>query len=176
MPRREFLAAMDGYQQTRPGAGAVLSPIKATVKGGIGKLRERPAGRAASGRASRGPPWTARPGAPTSAPPSSPRARINMHRKMLKLAAAHAGLYPVAILSDCAVYASDGPSPARLPAVPRTASRCRAASGSASRPGMVKHEGTQSVLWAEAVRADRARQLNPARHIKGGTVTADDGE
>ncbi|KJY15831.1 hypothetical protein VR44_40770, partial [Streptomyces katrae] len=37
-------------------------------------------------------------------------ARVNMHRKMQKLATA-AGLYPIAVLSDCAVYLSDGPSP-----------------------------------------------------------------
>ncbi|MFI9220093.1 hypothetical protein ACIG0F_29250 [Streptomyces werraensis] len=38
------------------------------------------------------------------------RTRINMHRKILKHAS-FTGRYPVAILSDCAVYAAEGPSP-----------------------------------------------------------------
>jgi hypothetical protein len=42
---------------------------------------------------------------------------------------------------------------------------------------MVKHEGTQTTLWAEGVREKYGQVLNLARYIKTGEVTAkDDGE
>ncbi|MFF8391732.1 telomere-associated protein Tap, partial [Cellulosimicrobium funkei] len=44
MSPADFLAAMDGYRQRDPELAIVVSAIKATVKGGIGKLRERPRG------------------------------------------------------------------------------------------------------------------------------------
>jgi hypothetical protein len=40
----DFLAAMDGYKERDPQLAIVVSAIKATVKGGLGKLRERPRG------------------------------------------------------------------------------------------------------------------------------------
>ncbi len=45
-------------------------------------------------------------------------------------------------------------------------------------PGLVKHEGTQPVLWGEEVRERfNAPELNLARYIKDGTVTdVDNGE
>jgi hypothetical protein len=45
-------------------------------------------------------------------------------------------------------------------------------------PRLVKHEGTQSVLWGEEVRERfDAPELNLARYIKDGTVNdADNGE
>lgn len=44
-------------------------------------------------------------------------------------------------------------------------------------PGMVKHEGTQTTLWAEAVREEHGPELNLARYIKDGHITAaDNGE
>lgn len=69
---RAFLAAMERHKEVDPALAAVLSAIKATVKGGVGRLRERPQGKtykAGSG----GQPLSGRPGAPTSAPPSSAR-------------------------------------------------------------------------------------------------------
>ncbi|NEE23762.1 transcriptional regulator, partial [Streptomyces sp. SID7499] len=42
---RAFLTAMEQHQQTDPVLTAVLAAIKATVKGGVGKFRERPQGR-----------------------------------------------------------------------------------------------------------------------------------
>ncbi len=39
---RAFLAAMEQHKQADPAMAAVLAAIKATVKGGVGKLRERP--------------------------------------------------------------------------------------------------------------------------------------
>ena len=145
------------------------------MKHGIGKLRERP----------RGEGW--RPGEPwraLSRPTWRPdirfavisRTRINMHRKLLKHAA-FTGRYPVAILSDCAVYAADGPSP--LDYLPyREGKPLPGGWRIGVSPGMVKHEGTQTTLWGEGVRERfDAPELNLARYIKDGQVTnEDDGE
>lgn len=67
----DFLTAMDGYKDRDPELGLVVSAVKATVKGGLGKLRERPAARAGA-PASRGAPCPARPGGRTSGRRSSP--------------------------------------------------------------------------------------------------------
>ncbi|MEV5910542.1 helix-turn-helix domain-containing protein [Streptomyces chartreusis] len=172
MPEEQFLAAMAGHHQTDPVLGAVLSAIKATVKGGIGKLRERPR----SGGWRPGEPWPAL-ARPTWRPDIRAaviaNARINMHRKMLKLAH-HADLYPVAVLSDCAVYASNGPGP--LDFLPyRDGKPLPGGFRLGVSPGMVKHEGTQSVLWAEGLMEEHGPDVNIARHIKSGTVLAYDG-
>ncbi|MDQ1022067.1 telomere-associated protein Tap [Streptomyces afghaniensis] len=172
---REFLEAMDGCKQRDPEMAIVLDAVKSTVKGGIGKLRERARG----GGWKPGQPWPAL-SRPTWRPDIRAtvisRARINMHRKMLNLAAA-TGRYPVAVLSDCAVYAADGPGP--LHVLPYDADD-KTVPGSfrlGVSPGMVKHEGTQTTLWAEAVREKYGQVLNLARYIKTGEVTAkDDGE
>ncbi|WP_331726133.1 helix-turn-helix transcriptional regulator [Streptomyces sp. NBC_00470] len=170
-----FLSAMDGYQDLDPGMAIVSSAIKATIKGGLGKLRERP----------RGEGW--RPGEPwraLSRPTWRPdiraaviaRTRINLHRKIVKHAA-FTGQYPIAILSDCVVYASNGPSP--LDFLPyREGKALPGGFKLGINPGLVKHEGTQSVLWGEEVRERfGAPELNLARYIKDGTVTdADSGE
>ncbi|WP_434098010.1 telomere-associated protein Tap [Streptomyces sparsogenes] len=173
LPPAEFLQAMDGYKQRDPQMAIVLDAIKSTVKGGIGKLRERARG------GKPGQPWPAL-SRPTWRPDIRAvvisRARVNMHRKMISLAAA-TGQYPVAILSDCAVYAAGGPSP--LDVLPYDADG-KTVPGSfrlGVSPGMVKHEGTQSVLWGEEVREQYSPHLNLARYIKTGVVTAqDDGE
>ncbi|MFD8525300.1 telomere-associated protein Tap [Streptomyces capillispiralis] len=175
MEPADFLAAMDGYREHDPQLATVVSAIKATVKGGLGKLRERP----------RGEGW--RPGEPwraLSRPTWRPdiraavisRTRINLHRKMVKHAA-FTGQYPVSILSDCVVYAADGTSP--LDFLPyRDGKPLPGGFKLGINPGLVKHEGTQTVLWGEEVR-DRfdAPELNLARYIKDGTVTdTDNGE
>ncbi|MFG2639097.1 telomere-associated protein Tap [Streptomyces sp. NPDC048362] len=171
----DFLAAMDGYRSRDPQLAIVVSAIKATVKGGLGKLRERP----------RGEGW--RPGEPwraLSRPTWRPdiraavisRTRINLHRKIVKHAA-FTGQYPVAILSDCVVYAVNGPSP--LDFLPyRDGKPLPGGFKLGINPGLVKHEGTQSVLWGEGVRERfNAPELNLARYIKDGTVTdVDNGE
>jgi hypothetical protein len=168
----ELLAAMDDHKQRDPGAAIVVSAIKATVKGGIGKLRERPRG----GGWRPGQPWPAL-ARPTWRPDIRAavisRARVGMHRKIVALAAA-TGRYPVAVLSDCAVYAADGPSP--LDVLPYDADG-RTVPGSfriGVSPGMVKHEGTQSVLWAEGIREEYGQELNLARYIKTGDIAAQD--
>ncbi|MEW2343378.1 telomere-associated protein Tap [Streptomyces griseoaurantiacus] len=171
----DFLTAMEGYRERDPELALVVSAIKATVKGGLGKLRERP----------RGEGW--RPGEPwraLSRPTWRPdiraavisRTRINLHRKIVKHAA-FTGQYPVAILSDCVVYAAAGPSP--LDFLPyREGKPLPGGFRLGVNPGLVKHEGTQPVLWGEEIRERfEAPELNLARYIKDGTVTgADDGE
>ncbi|WP_431987379.1 telomere-associated protein Tap [Streptomyces griseoflavus] len=170
-----FLAAMNGHKEGDPELAIVASAIKATVKGGLGKLRERP----------RGEGW--RPGQPwraLSRPTWRPdiraavisRTRTNLHRKIVKHAA-FTGQYPVAILSDCVVYAAGGPSP--LDFLPyREDKPLPGGFKLGINPGLVKHEGTQTVLWGEEVRERfDAPDLNLARYIKDGTVTdIDNGE
>ncbi|MEU6807541.1 helix-turn-helix transcriptional regulator [Streptomyces sp. NPDC046831] len=174
-PPEEFLRAMAGHRDRDPELAIVVSAIKATVKGGIGKLRERPRGEGwKPGR-----PWRAL-ARPTWRPDIRAavisRTRINMHRKIVRHAA-FTGQYPVAVLSDCAVYASTGPSP--LDFLPYREGRPLPGGWRLGvSPGMVKHEGTQTVLWGEEVRERfDAPELNLARYIKTGEVTTgDDGE
>ncbi|MFJ3913230.1 telomere-associated protein Tap [Streptomyces vinaceus] len=168
LPEPEFLAAMAELQEhPDPVLKPVLTAIKSTVKGGIGKLRERPQGAAYRP----GEPWPALE-RPTWRPDIRAAvistARVNMHRKMVRLAAV--GLHPIAVLSDCAVYLSDGPGP--LDFLPRTPEGKPLPGGFrlGVSPGMVKHEGTQSLLWAVEM-LDQG--LNPARHIKGHDAAAD---
>ncbi|MYS88603.1 MULTISPECIES: telomere-associated protein Tap [Streptomyces] len=171
----EFLEAMEGYRQRDPEMAMVLDAVKSTVKGGIGKLRERARG----GGWKPGQPWPAL-SRPTWRPDIRAavisRARINMHRKMLNLAAG-TGRYPVAVLSDCAVYAAEGPSPLHVLPYDADGKTVPGSFRLGVSPGMVKHEGTQTTLWAEAVREKYGQVLNLARYIKTGEVTAkDDGE
>ncbi|SCD39286.1 hypothetical protein GA0115239_101319 [Streptomyces sp. BpilaLS-43] len=167
----DFLTAMEGYRQRDPQMAVVLSAVKATVKGGIGKLRERPRGEGWKP----GEPWRAL-SRPTWRPDIRAaviaKTRVNMHRKMAKHAA-FTGAYPVAVLSDCAVYATDGPSP--LDFLPyRQGKPLPGGFRLGVSPGMVKHEGTQTVLWAEGVREEHGHELNLARYIKDGNVAAPD--
>ncbi|MEU4735664.1 MULTISPECIES: telomere-associated protein Tap [Streptomyces] len=168
---RAFLAAMEQHKQVDPALTAVLAAIKATVKGGVGKLRERPQGK----NYNDGDRWPALE-RPTWRPDIRAavisKARVNMHRKlnnMVKMT----GLYPLAVLSDCVVYPSPGDSP--LDFLPYAASGKPQPGGFrlGPTPGMAKLEGVQSMLWA----VDLMEQgLNPARHIKGGDAVVDEGE
>ncbi|MEV6248860.1 helix-turn-helix transcriptional regulator [Streptomyces sp. NPDC051742] len=171
----DFLKAMDGYKKRDPELAIVVSAIKATVKGGLGKLRERPRGEGWRP----GEPWRAL-ARPTWRPDIRAavisRTRVNLHRKVVKHAA-FTGQYPVAILSDCVVYAVDGTSP--LDFLPyRQGKALPGGFKLGVNPGLVKHEGTQTVLWGEGVREQyEAPELNLARYIKAGIVSdADSGE
>ncbi|WP_329309493.1 telomere-associated protein Tap [Streptomyces microflavus] len=175
LPPEDFLTAMDGYKARDPELGIVITAIKATVKGGLGKLRERPRGEGwrpgERWRALERPTWR-----PDIRAAVISRTRINLHRKIVKHAA-FTGQYPIAVLSDCVVYAADGPSP--LDILPyRDGKPLPGGFKLGINPGLVKHEGTQTVLWGEGVREQfDAPQLNFARFIKDGTVTAaDNGE
>ncbi|MDD1062420.1 transcriptional regulator, partial [Streptomyces cocklensis] len=182
---RDFLAAMDTHKQSDPGMAAVLSAVKSTVKGGIGKLRERPQGTGyrpgERWPALERPTWR-----PDIRAAVIAAARVNMHRKLLKTALAtqtgpapagsvvfgHDALLPIALLSDCAVYPAAGPSP--LDVLPY-GSDGKPAPGTfrlGVSPGMVKHEGTQPLFWAVEL---MEQQYNPARHIKGDGA-GDEGE
>ncbi|MFD3940877.1 telomere-associated protein Tap [Streptomyces sp. NPDC058611] len=172
---QDFLTAMDDYKGRDPEMATVVSAVKATVKGGLGKLRERPRGE--GWRA--GEPWRAL-SRPTWRPDIRAavisRTRINLHRKIVKHAS-FTGQYPVAILSDCVVYAVDGEGP--LDFLPyREGKALPGGFKLGVNPGLVKHEGTQTVLWGEGVREQfEAPELNLARYIKDGTVTdKDNGE
>ncbi|MFI1808494.1 telomere-associated protein Tap [Streptomyces californicus] len=171
----DFLTAMDGYKARDPELGIVITAIKATIKGGIGKLRERPRGEGwrpgERWRALERPTWR-----PDIRAAVISRTRINLHRKIVKHAA-FTGQYPVAVLSDCVVYAANGPSP--LDVLPYPDGKPLPGGFKLGvNPGLVKHEGTQTVLWGEEVREKfNAPELNLARSIKDGTVsTADNGE
>ncbi|NWF27442.1 helix-turn-helix domain-containing protein [Streptomyces sp. PKU-EA00015] len=168
---RQFLAAMERHQDVDPALAAVLAAIKATVKGGVGKLRERPQGR----HYKEGERWPALQ-RPTWRPDIRAavisKARVNMHRKLRNMATM-TGLYPLAVLSDCVVYPSPGPSP--LDFLPYAASGKPQPGGFrlGPTPGLAKLEGVQSMLWAVGL---MEKGLNPARHIKGGDAVLDEGE
>ncbi|PJM97828.1 transcriptional regulator [Streptomyces sp. CB01201] len=167
----EFLAAMEHHKEKDPGLAAVLSAIKATVKGGVGKLRERPQGKSYKD----GEPWPAL-ARPTWRPDIRAavisKARVNMHRKLRNMADM-TGLYPLAVLSDCVVYPSPGTSP--LDFLPYAASGKPQPGGFrlGPTPGLAKLEGVQQMLWAVDL---MEKGLNPARHIKGGDAVLDEGE
>ncbi|MGW6647728.1 telomere-associated protein Tap [Streptomyces iakyrus] len=166
-----FLAAMERHKDADPALTAVLAAIKATVKGGIGKLRERPQGR----HYKEGERWPALE-RPTWRPDIRAavisKARVNMHRKLLNMSRM-TGLYPLAVLSDCVVYPSPGPSP--LDFLPYAASGKPQPGGFrlGPSPGMAKLEGVQEMLWAVDL---MEKGLNPARHVKGGDAVLDEGE
>ncbi|MET7509478.1 telomere-associated protein Tap [Streptomyces albidoflavus] len=170
-----FLAAMDGYKDRDPELAIVTTAIKATVKGGIGKLRERPRGEGwrpgRRWRALERPTWR-----PDIRAAVIARTRVNLHRKIVKHAA-YTGQYPIAVNHDCVVYASGGPGPLDL--LPyRNGRPLPGGFKLGVNPGLVKHEGTQSVLWGEEIRERfDAPELNLARYIKDGTVVdTDNGE
>ncbi|MFJ7593012.1 telomere-associated protein Tap [Streptomyces sp. NPDC097617] len=168
---RQFLAAMEHHKNIDPGMAAVLAAIKATVKGGIGKLRERPQGRhyrdGERWPALERPTWR-----PDIRAAVISKARVNMHRKMANTAKA-TGQYPLGVLSDCVVYASPGPSP--LDFLPYTTSGkpLPGAFRLGTTPGLAKVEGVQEMAWAVDL---MEKGLNPARHIKGGDAVTDEGE
>ncbi|WP_405435141.1 helix-turn-helix domain-containing protein [Streptomyces avidinii] len=171
LDERRFLAAMEHHKDVDPAMAAVLAAIKATVKGGIGKLRERPQGRhyrdGERWPALERPTWR-----PDIRAAVISKTRVNMHRKMANTARA-TGRYPLAVLSDCVVYPSPGASP--LDFLPYTASG-KPLPGSfrlGTTPGLAKLEGVQEMAWAVDF---MERGLNPARHIKGGDAVTDEGE
>ncbi|MEU2764664.1 helix-turn-helix domain-containing protein [Streptomyces sp. NPDC007094] len=158
----EFLAAMEQHKQNDPALAAVLSAIKATVKGGVGKLRERPQGKSYK----EGETWPAL-ARPTWRPDIRAavisKARVNMHRKLTNMVKM-TGLYPLAVLSDCVVYPSPGESPLDFLPYAASGKPQPGAFRLGPTPGLAKLEGVQSMLWAVDL---MEKGLNPARHIKG---------
>ncbi|MFI8909129.1 telomere-associated protein Tap [Streptomyces albidoflavus] len=166
-----FLAAMDQHKQNDPALAAVLSAIKATVKGGVGKLRERPQGK----HYKEGETWPAL-SRPTWRPDIRAavisKARVNMHRKLNNMAKM-TGLFPLAVLSDCVVYPSPSKSPLDFLPYAASGKPQPGAFRLGPTPGLAKLEGVQSMLWAVDL---MEKGLNPARHIKGGDAVLDEGE
>ncbi|WP_406085869.1 telomere-associated protein Tap [Kitasatospora purpeofusca] len=163
-----FLDAMARLREGDPAELAVLTAIKQTAKGTIGKMRERPRGHGYKP----GERWAA-----LDRPTWDPLMRalvidtatVNLHRKLRKMAG-DTGLYCFAVLSDCAVFAAPGPGALDILTKPdgtlTTALRLGVS------PGMVKFEGSRPMSEITELIADQA---NPARHIKtGGLVSADE--
>lgn len=160
---QEFLDAMARSKQVDPTMALLATAIKATAKGGIGKLRQRSRGQVPYYEpypALKRETW--RPDIRAAVLASQ---RVGLHRKLMKTAAA-ADLYPVAIGTDAIVYPSPGPSP--LDILPHTPEG-KPAPGTfrlGVSPGMVKHQGTQTVLWAEQLFEERGGVFNIANLIK----------
>ncbi|MFB7852439.1 helix-turn-helix domain-containing protein [Streptomyces sp. NPDC056053] len=159
----DFLEAMARRKQADPTMALLETAIKATAKGAIGKLRQRSRGEVpyyepypALER------WTWRPDIRAAVLANQ---RVGLHRKLLKTAAA-ADLYPVAIGTDAIVYPSPGPSP--LDVLPHTPEGKPVPGGFrlGVSPGMVKWQGTQTVLWAEALFEERGGVFNISNLIK----------
>jgi len=171
MDEEAFLAAMATLKERDPEALALLSAIKQTAKGGIGKLRERPQGR----REGRNAPWAALK-RPTWRPDIRAAvisaARVGAHRKMVKTWNA-TGLVPLAVLSDCVVYPSAYPTVRAV--VPRKEDGTPLPGGFriGPNPGYCKEEGVRDMAWYRDMVAKRA---NPARFIKEGRDAAREGE
>ncbi|WP_331729609.1 telomere-associated protein Tap [Streptomyces platensis] len=172
MGSQEFLDAMARSKDVDPTLALVLKAIKATAKGGIGKLRQRNRGQVPYYE-----PWPAlerKTWRPDIRAAVLATVRVSMHRKMMKTAAA-ADVYPVAIGTDALVYPSPGPSP--LDFLPYT-DEGKPVPGTfrlGVSPGMVKHQGTQTVLWAEEQFETQGGVFNVANLIKN-DPTAGEGE
>ncbi|MEU9197794.1 telomere-associated protein Tap [Streptomyces hundungensis] len=158
-----FLEAMARRKQVDPTMALLETAIKATAKGAIGKLRQRSRGQVpyyepypALDR------WTWRPDIRAAVLANQ---RTGLHRKLMKTAAA-ADLYPVAIGTDAIVYPSPGPSP--LDVLPQTPEGKPVPGGFrlGVSPGMVKWQGTQTVLWAEQQFEERGGVFNISNLIK----------
>ncbi|MFJ3176306.1 telomere-associated protein Tap [Streptomyces roseus] len=160
---QEFLEAMARRKEVDPTMALLETAIKATAKGAIGKLRQRSRGQVpyyepypALDR------WTWRPDIRAAVLANQ---RTGLHRKLMKTAAA-ADLYPVAIGTDAIVYPSPGPSP--LDVLPQTPEGKPVPGGFrlGVSPGMVKWQGTQTVLWAEQQFEERGGVFNISNLIK----------
>ncbi|WP_042427993.1 telomere-associated protein Tap [Streptacidiphilus anmyonensis] len=153
----------------------VLTAIKHTVKGGIGKLRERPRGLGfkpgESWPALERPTWR-----PDIRAAVIAKARVNMHRKMANMVK-HTGRYPLGVATDCVVYASPTPDPFGFLPLAGNGRVLPGVFRLGATPGLAKIEGVQSMLWAISLLEHDPQPLNPARHIKGdGDSVLDDGE
>ncbi len=161
-----FLDAMAAIKQGDPAELAVLTAIKQTAKGTIGKLREKPRQGWKPGQrwaALERPTWD-----PLMRALVIDTATVNLHRKLLRMAD-HTGLHAIAVLSDCAVFAA--PSPGALDILTRPDGTLTTSLRLGVSPGHVKFEGSRPMAEIVEMLADGA---NPARHIKTGGVVSDD--
>jgi len=173
MDEAAFIDAMATVKARDPEAVALLSAIKATAKGGIGKMRERPQG--STKREGRNAPWAAlkrptwRPDIRAAVISAS---RVGQHRKMVKVWNA-LGLVPLAVLADCVIYPSAQPTALAVMARKEDGSPLPGAFRLGPNPGFVKQEGVQPMQWYRDMTAKRA---NPGRFIKEGRDAVRDGE
>ncbi|MFD6876998.1 MULTISPECIES: telomere-associated protein Tap [unclassified Streptomyces] len=173
MDDRAFLEAMAAAKNADPAMSLLLKAIKATAKGGIGKLRQRSRGQVPFYE-----PWPAlerKTWRPDIRAAVLSTVRVIMHRKMMKTAAA-ADIYPVAVATDCIVYPSAGPSPLDLLPYTHDGKPVTGTFRLGVSPGMVKHEGTQTSLWAEEQFEKNGGLFNIARNIKSGRPANNNGE
>ncbi|MFJ4799136.1 telomere-associated protein Tap [Kitasatospora purpeofusca] len=163
-----FLNAMAALKQGDPAELAVLTAIKQTAKGTIGKMRERPRGHGYKP----GERWAALERStwdPLMRALVIDTATVNLHRKLRKMAG-DTGLHCFAVLSDCAVFASPGPG--ALDILTKADGTLTTSLRLGVSPGMVKFEGSRPMTEIAELIAD---DTNPARHIKtGGIVSADE--
>ncbi|MFD8947588.1 telomere-associated protein Tap [Streptomyces xanthophaeus] len=160
-----FLAAMALYKDGDPLLVTLVGAIKATAKSGIGKLRQRPN---MGVDHVFGDPWPALKRLtwrPDIRAMILSKARINMHRKMDNLATI-AGRYPLAVNTDCVVYATDSLSPLHLLLGP-DGEPIRGGFRLGVNPGSVKHQGSQTIDWALDLLADG---VNIANEIKDASL------
>ncbi|MGV9315169.1 telomere-associated protein Tap [Streptomyces sp. NPDC003691] len=168
MGEGEFLAAMKTVKERDPEAVALLTAIKQTAKGGIGKMREKPQGKRPGGRHA---PWPAlkrvtwRPDIRAAVISA---ARVGAHRKMVKVWNA-TGAVPLAVLSDCVIYASPEPTALAVVARKEDGTPLPGAFRVGPNPGYCKEEGTQSMEWYRGL---VAKDVNPGRFIKDGKEDA----
>ena len=146
MPVPDFVAAMEHHKAADPAMAAVLSAIKATAKGGVGKLRERSQGAGVKP----GQPWAAlrrkqwRPDIRAAVISAS---RVNLHRKLVNMAL-KADRWPLAVNVDCVVYPSPGPSVLDLLPYDDQGKHLPGGFALGVSPGHVKPEGSRDFLWA----------------------------
>lgn len=187
MDEEAFLTAMADMDTHDPESVALLTAIKQTAKGGIGKMRERPQGKREGGRHA---PWAALK-RPTWRPDIRAAvisaARVGAHRKMVKtwnatlqplpapaqMWSPEGGLVPLAVLSDCIVYPSAYPTARAV--VPRKPDGTPLPGGFrlGPNPGYCKEEGVRDMPWYRQTVLSKA---NPGRFMKPGRDAVRDGE
>ncbi|MFC9679426.1 telomere-associated protein Tap [Streptomyces sp. NPDC056948] len=160
----DYLTVMKTLAAADPALLALLAAIKATAKGGLGKLREGPRDITTPytrWSALKKPTWR-----PDIRAAIVSRARVTLHRKMHKMAI-ETGRYPLAALADCALYPAHEPT--ALDVVP-TAPDQQGVPGFLRlgvNPGFAKEEGVQTMTWYQH---QHTQGLNPARYIKESTA------
>ncbi len=160
LPQADYLAAMKKLATADPASLALLAAIKSTGKGGLGKLREGPRTPAAPytrWSALNKPTWR-----PDIRAAVVSRARVNQHRKMLKMAT-QTDRYPVAVFSDCVLYPAH--TPTALDVVPPGPDGLGVPGHLrlGVNPGFSKEEGAQTMTW---YCQQQSQGLNPGRYIK----------
>ncbi|MFJ4732538.1 telomere-associated protein Tap [Streptomyces sp. NPDC088770] len=160
IPQADYLTAMSKLTAADPAQLALLAAIKATAKGGLGKLREGP--RNLAGPYTRWPALNKPTWRPDIRAAVVAKARVILHSKIRKLAE-QTGRYPLAVLSDCVLYPAstssaldiipDGPDQQGIKGLIRLGVN----------PGCSKEEGVQSMSWYQH---QLTQGLNPARYVK----------